>query len=111
MNATSASLPSGESEVEVAKLSMAPCNLVKVPRVANSPIALECRYLKTVELPCTLQEGGNVMVIGEVVGIHIDDSVITDDGLVDVRRIKPLARLGYHEYTWVDKTMEMERPG
>jgi flavin reductase (DIM6/NTAB) family NADH-FMN oxidoreductase RutF len=49
------------------------------------------------------------MVIGEVVGIHIADEVLTN-GRVDVAKIRPIARLGYMDYTRVDLIFEMQRP-
>ena len=49
------------------------------------------------------------IVIGEVVGIHIDDSLITN-GMVDITRARPIARLGYMDYCVVDEVFEMMRP-
>ena len=49
------------------------------------------------------------MVIGRVVEIHIDDRVVVD-GIVDVRRIRPLARLGYQDYAVIDEPFSMVRP-
>jgi flavin reductase (DIM6/NTAB) family NADH-FMN oxidoreductase RutF len=49
------------------------------------------------------------MIIGHVVGIHIDESILTD-GLVDVAKLKPLARLGYFDYTIVESRFEMRVP-
>ena len=49
------------------------------------------------------------MVIGEVVGIHIDDAII-DDGMIDMAAYHPLARLGYMDYTAVENTFAMPRP-
>jgi len=51
------------------------------------------------------------IVIGRVVMIHIDDSVIGKDGRIDVLRIRPIARLGYYDYTTVDSLFEMIIPG
>ena len=50
------------------------------------------------------------MVFGKVIGIHIDDGVLTD-GLVDVAKIRPIARLGYMDYTSVESIFAMRRPG
>jgi flavin reductase (DIM6/NTAB) family NADH-FMN oxidoreductase RutF len=49
-------------------------------------------------------------VIGRVVAVHIDDSVLTVDGRVDVLKIRPIARLGYRDYTSVDSVFEMDKP-
>ncbi|MBM3546823.1 MAG: flavin reductase family protein [Alphaproteobacteria bacterium] len=110
MNASSASLPPGGDEFAHAGLATAPSRMVKPPRVAASPAALECRYLRTVELPCDAPGRVNYAVFGQVVGIHIDDSLIVD-GRVDILRCRPLARLGYMDYTVVDNVFAMDRPG
>jgi flavin reductase (DIM6/NTAB) family NADH-FMN oxidoreductase RutF len=97
MNATSAPLPRGTSELDHAGLTPAPCRLVRPPRVAQAPAALECRYLKTVALEPLEGEARYFLVLGQVVGIHIDDRFITD-GLVDTAAMRPIARGGYHDY-------------
>ena len=70
-------------------------------RVAASPIAMECRYLQTVDLPRTRDGARQAMVIGQVIGIHVADEVITD-GRIDVVKVDPLARLGYLDYARLD---------
>ena len=111
MNMTSADVGPEIDEMELAGLTPAPSTLVKPPRVAESPVALECTHYKTIPLPKsdkTAHEGYNV-VIGRVVGIHLDESVITD-GLVDMTKLRPIARLGYMDYTVVDSVFSMGRP-
>ena len=76
------------------------------PRVAGAPAALECRLWRIVDLPGI----ANHLVIGEVVGIHIDEAAIVD-GRVDVTRYRPVARLGYRDYTAVDSVFPLKRPG
>jgi flavin reductase (DIM6/NTAB) family NADH-FMN oxidoreductase RutF len=110
MNASAASLPAGGDEFVHAGLATAPSRVVRPPRVAASPVALECRHLRTVELPCETPGRTNHAVFGEVVGIHIDDALIAD-GRVDILRARPLARLGYMDYTVVDNVFAMDRPG
>jgi flavin reductase (DIM6/NTAB) family NADH-FMN oxidoreductase RutF len=109
MNITGSDHSEDISEAELAGLEMAPSRKVKPPRVARSPIALECIYNKTVDL---VQANGktsvNTLVIGEVVNVHIDDSVIVN-GNIDMARIRPLARLGYMDYTSVDNIFTMHR--
>jgi flavin reductase (DIM6/NTAB) family NADH-FMN oxidoreductase RutF len=51
------------------------------------------------------------VVIGEVLGVHIRDEFIMPDGKVDILRIRPLARLGYYDYSCVDSVFEMVIPG
>ena len=71
---------------------------------------MECTYLQTVTLPSDDPSSPNAMVLGLVVGIHIDDSILTD-GMVDMTKFRPLARLGYMDYTVVDNAFTMLRPG
>jgi flavin reductase (DIM6/NTAB) family NADH-FMN oxidoreductase RutF len=111
LNITSAMVGAEVSEPELARLEMAASIAVKPPRVKKSPTALECRYVKPVELPGPDGKPHNFsIVIGEVVGIYIDDSVIVN-GLVDLSRARPIARLGYlDQYTVVDTIFKMTRP-
>jgi flavin reductase (DIM6/NTAB) family NADH-FMN oxidoreductase RutF len=79
--------------------------------VARSPIALECNYLKTIEMVgSTGKRSTSSLVLGEVINVYIDDGVIVD-GQIDVTRIRPLARLGYMDYSVVDSVFAMMRPG
>jgi flavin reductase (DIM6/NTAB) family NADH-FMN oxidoreductase RutF len=109
MNVSSAALPYGTNEFAAAGLEMADCQSVSVPRVAAAPAALECHLWKTVELPKPDDMEPTIMVIGAVVGIHIDDAVVVD-GKVDVTRYQPLARLGYMDYARVTEVFAMSRP-
>lgn len=79
-------------------LTPAPSELVKPPRVKESPVNLECRHVQTVRLPHVDAGTANHIVIGEVIGVHIDDEVLVD-GIVDERKLAPMARLGYLNYT------------
>ncbi len=109
MSRTSAAVPPEEDEFLLAGLETAPSRLIKPPRVKSAPIHLECRYLQTVDLPCNDPGGRNALVIGQVVGIHISEDVLTD-GMVDIGKLKPIARLGYKDYTRVDEAFTMTRP-
>lgn len=106
MNTSSGNYPSGEDEFDLAGLEKAPCNIVAVPRVAAAPGALECKLWKTVDLIAE----NSVMVIGEVVGIHIDDTIL-DDGIFDITRYQPLTRLGYMDYSSINDVFALARPG
>jgi len=111
MNLTAQQVPPEIDEFELAGLSKASSRLVKAPRVAKSPIHFECRYHQTVRLPGNSAMGTVDILIGEVIGIHIEDEFILPDGKLDVLRIRPLARLGYYDYTTVDSIFEMIIPG
>ena len=109
MNASTANVPHEVNEFELAGLTAEESVLVKPPRVREAPIHLECRLHQEVELPCTLPGSINRMIIGRVHGVHISDEVLVD-GLVDLTRIKPLARLGYMQYAAVEDLFAMARP-
>ena len=110
MNLSSAAVPASFSEADLAGLEMEPSELVRPPRVANSPIHLECKHLMSVVLPCSKPgDERNSLVIGQVVGIHIADSVLTE-GRIDVRKLRPVARLGYMDYAVIDDIFTMARP-
>ncbi|NQV98655.1 MAG: flavin reductase family protein [Rhodospirillales bacterium] len=109
MNASSAPVDADTNEFEIAGLEMAPSELVKPPRVKDAPIHMECVYVDTMELPCETPGGRNVLVVGRVIGIHIKDAYMTD-GMVDIERIRPLARMGYQDYTAVEKVFTLVRP-
>jgi flavin reductase (DIM6/NTAB) family NADH-FMN oxidoreductase RutF len=113
MNETSARLPRGHSEFAHAGLEMAPSRLVAPPRVAASPCAMECKVVHAVELPdVDGNPAGQFLVVGQVVGVHLDEAFIRDDGRVDTAALRPIARCGYlGDYAVVDSTFEMLRPG
>jgi flavin reductase (DIM6/NTAB) family NADH-FMN oxidoreductase RutF len=111
MNLTSAPLPRGEDEMAFAGLTPAPSVLVKPPRVAEAPAALECKLLEIVRLKSI--EGrplNNHLVIGQVVGVHIDERFIRN-GRFDTLAARPVMRMGYHDYAVGTEGFTMVRPG
>ena len=118
MNMTSASVPAHVDEFALGGLTAVKSRMVAPPRVKESPVAFECRHFQTIELPSASSDGrfdaskvGYYMVIGLVVGIHIDDRFIKD-GLVDTAAMRPIARLGYMDYAVVtpETTFTIGRP-
>ncbi len=109
MNETAAHLPRSVDEMAAAGLPAAECEKVAPPRVAAAPAAFECRYIQTVDLPIGRSGKASHVVLGEVIGIHIDDSVIAD-GIVDIGLLRPVARLGYMDYAVVEEGFTMMRP-
>jgi len=96
MNASAAPLAHGESEFVRAGLTPAPSRLVAAPRVAESPASLECRLVDIHRLRDV--DGAaidNWLVIGQVVGVHIDRALLTEDGLFDTFAAQPILRAGY----------------
>jgi len=110
VNATSASLDADESEPELTGVPLEPSRLVAPPRVAASPAALECVYLETHALRT---RSGDLhtyaLVLGEVVGVHLDDRFVVD-GRLDTAAMRPIARMGYDEYAVVERAFRMVRP-
>lgn len=83
---------------------------MKVPMVKRSPVKFECEHYSTIRLPGNPPVGAVDVVIGRVIGIHIDEGVLTD-GKIDTKKTAPIARCGYHEYAVVRETFEMRVPG
>jgi flavin reductase (DIM6/NTAB) family NADH-FMN oxidoreductase RutF len=112
MNITSEHFPHSTDEFTKAGLAKIPSTTLKheVSMVSESPIKFECTYFSTLRLPGNPPLGSVSVIIGRVVGIHIDDRVLTD-GMVDLRKIMPVARCGYHEYAVVRETFVMMPPG
>ena len=110
MNETAAPLPRGVNEMVRAGLEGAPSRIVKPPRVAASPCALECKMTRIV--PMATFDGAPVdchVVFGQVVGVYIDDRFIVD-GLLDTAAMQPIARCGYDQYAVVESVFAMQRP-
>jgi flavin reductase (DIM6/NTAB) family NADH-FMN oxidoreductase RutF len=111
VNLSSATLPAGESEFAATGLRTATSRLVKPPRVADAPAALECKLLKSEELSdLEGRSAGHFVVFGEVVGVHIGDDFIRD-GRFDMAKARTIARCGYMDYAAVESLFEMVRPG
>jgi flavin reductase (DIM6/NTAB) family NADH-FMN oxidoreductase RutF len=108
LNTTAAPFPPEVDEFEKTGLTKAPSVLVKPYRVAESPIQFECKYVQTIRLPGRGKIGTVDVIIGEVIGVHIKDEFIMANGKIDIERIQPLSRMGYSDYSYVDKVFEME---
>jgi flavin reductase (DIM6/NTAB) family NADH-FMN oxidoreductase RutF len=113
MNMTSAAVPRGVDEFPIGDLTAAPSRMVKPPRVKESPAAFECRHWKTIDLPPVNpgEKSTYSVVFGQVVGVYIDDSFVKD-GLVDTGAMRPIARLGYMDYSVVtpESVFAIDRP-
>jgi len=81
-----------------------------IPMVKRSPVKFECEHYTTLRLPGNPPMGSADVVIGRVVGVHIDERVLTD-GKIDVKKTEPIARCGYYEYAVVRDVFEMRIPG
>jgi flavin reductase (DIM6/NTAB) family NADH-FMN oxidoreductase RutF len=110
MNETSRGLPYGESEFDAAGLAAAASRNVRAPRVAQARAALECRVFEVIALPPGKDGRSSHLVLGEVIGVYIDDALIGANGRVDSLALAQVARLGYNDYTNVAALYEMRRP-
>jgi flavin reductase (DIM6/NTAB) family NADH-FMN oxidoreductase RutF len=106
MNETSAVLPRDADEFAHAGVERTACRTISCPRVDGAPAALECRLVQEV----ALLGRDNILVIGEVTGIHLRDDCLVN-GRFDVTRYNPVARLGYRDYSIVEEVIELARPG
>ena len=110
MNLSSGTYQPEVDEFELAGLTKAPGKAISAPHVAEAPAVLECKLVKIVDdLPSWREHAFNIMIIGEVVGVHIDDAIVKD-GRIDTLGYNPVARLGYMDYTTVTDIWSMERP-
>lgn len=111
VNRSAQQVPPDVDEFELAGVTKAPSIRVKPSRVAESPVQFECRYHQTLRLPGNGPMGSVDVVIGRVLLVHIKDEMIGADGRLDILKIRPLARLGYYDYTSVESVFEMVIPG
>ncbi len=105
MNITSASLSPDESEIIEAGFSVTPGTNVRVPRITESPISLECKLLHHLEV-------GNItsdLLLGEVVAFHIKEGLLKE-GAVDAKMLLAIGRMGGSGYCRTRDLYEMERP-
>ncbi len=106
MNLTATDLPPGDSEFEWAGVTPAASETIRVPRVAEAPVAFECTLQRIVTI--SEEPGGGSAVFGEVQCIHIRDDIYVD-GYVSLKVFRPIGRLAGASYTRVSDTFEMER--
>jgi flavin reductase (DIM6/NTAB) family NADH-FMN oxidoreductase RutF len=107
---TGMEFPRGINEMIEAGLAPAPSQLVRPPRVAAAPCALECKLLRIVDLDdLDGRDAQRFVAFGQVVGVHIDDRFIKD-GRLDTAAMQPIARCGYTDYAVVNEVFPMVRP-
>ena len=108
VNLSSKEVPPDESEVTLTGLTTSPSLKVKPPRIAESPVHLECVVRQIV----SFGDGPIApnLVIGEVVMMHISDDVLDDKGRVDPRKLRTVARLGQDYWCHTSDLVEQKRP-
>ncbi|MEY4713249.1 MAG: hypothetical protein RIS88_2699 [Pseudomonadota bacterium] len=104
---SSRDFPPQTDEFEALNIDWLPSKQVKPRRVAASPVHFECRLTQTLKVPGNTPDAGAWLLVGQVVGLHIADDALTPDGRLDIARLKPLARLGYRDYTYVERLFEL----
>ena len=105
MNKSSATVGKDVDEFDLAGIETVACETIACSRVANAPAALECKLTQIVDLP----GAANKAVFGEVIGIHMRDDCLVD-GIFDVTKFQPLARMGYRDYAVVREVFSLARP-
>lgn len=103
MNQTSATLGADESEFDAVGIEPSECTVVDAPYVEDAPVTFECTLYDTVEFPTS------TMIFGEVVHVHLDESVLTD-GKLDVRKLQAVGRLAGGYYLRSTDRFSLERP-
>jgi flavin reductase (DIM6/NTAB) family NADH-FMN oxidoreductase RutF len=113
MNATAAHVGRDVNEFEIAGLTQAPCKLVNVPRVAESPVSFECRLTQIIQLQGADGKKAEAwLTLGEVVGVHLDKAMVRD-GVYQTALARPIVRAGRRgDYFEIrpDAMFEMVRP-
>ena len=106
MNSTAAEFPADVDEFEISGLTAAPSKIVSAPRVAESPVNMECRLNQVV----SVGDGAkHAIVIGEIVLMHIREDIINGHR-IDHQRLKPVGRLAGNMYCNTHDVYEMARP-
>jgi flavin reductase (DIM6/NTAB) family NADH-FMN oxidoreductase RutF len=108
MAAAAEELPHGVSEFDLTRLTPVAGRVVAPPRVAESPVAFECRTLQVIRTNPGVAAGGN-LVLGEVVFVHLDDELINDRWHVDAERLSAVGRMGGADYCRTRDRFSMPR--
>lgn len=106
MNKTSAELPYGQSEFEIAGLHSVPSLDVRPPRIAEAAVAMEAVVSQIVPVTST----PSTMVLGRIVRFHIREDLLRENGMVDCEKLRPITRLGGEEYASFGKVFTLSRP-
>ncbi len=105
LNRTAADFPPDQSEFDWAGLTPIPADIVRSPRVAQAPVAMEARVIEIKQISTT----NNWLVMGEIVRIHIAESVMSGSR-VDPTKLQPLGRLAGSGFSRLGELFSVERP-
>jgi len=107
MNATSRAFPYGTDEIDATGLTKVPADRVAVPRVAESPVAMECKLERIVEVG---RPGGeNAIIVGEILLWHVEDDLLVG-GRIDAGRLDAIGRMSGQSYVRTRDRFDMTRP-
>lgn len=106
MNKTAPSYAPDVDEFEMSGLTKVDSLYIPAKRVLESPVQMECEWVQTVRLPGRTPKCTSDLVIGRVICIHVDENYVLPNGKLDILKIRPLARLGYADYTTVTEVFE-----
>ncbi len=101
MHGTSATYPSEVSEFDACEIERAPSETVVPPRVADAKVSFECTLDRALEL------GSHILFLGEIQYIHLDDSVVTDEGELDIFELDAVGRLAAGQYLELKEFLEL----
>ncbi len=107
MNTTAAEYPEDVNEFDVANLTQIDSDLVKPPRLSESPVNMECKLERIITLGTEAHPQG--LVIGEIIQLHIDDEIISGHR-INHEKLKPVGRLAGNMYTHTYDVFELMRP-
>lgn len=96
-----------DDEFEKVGIAWEESRFVKPRRVKGSPVQFECKLMDKLAVPGLTPESGALILVARVIGIHIADDALMSDGCLDITRLQPLARMGYRDYTCVDKVFQL----
>lgn len=108
MNIASGEYALGVDEFEKSGLTPAPSEVVRPPRVLESPVNMECRLVQILDL--STRPRGASMIIGEVVRFHVDDRIIDENFHIDPEKLRAIGRMGGNDYSRTRDRFEMVRP-
>lgn len=105
MNATSREFPYGTDEIAELGLTKVTSERVAPPRIAEAPVAMECRLDRIVEVG----RGGTAVIIGEILLWHVRDELVVN-GRLDLGRLDAIGRMGGPSYTRTRDRFDLQRP-
>jgi flavin reductase (DIM6/NTAB) family NADH-FMN oxidoreductase RutF len=109
MNLTSGEYPPEVDEFAISGLTAIPCDVVKPPRVAESPFNMECRLNLAIEF--SEEPGGGNLIVGEVLRFHVAERIVSQNLRIDPDKLRAIGRMGGPTgYTRTRDRFDMIRP-